>query len=74
MDKYVPMRTGDLAGSVDTTTPWKVSYTMPYARRIYYGEGFSFSKEKHPLARSMWDRSIDKVALAKKLTEYIERL
>lgn len=74
MDKFVPMRTGDLAGSVDTASPWQVKYTMPYARRIYYGEGFKFSKEKHPLARSRWDKGIDKAALAKKLTEAAERL
>lgn len=69
MDKYVPMRTGNLAGSVDTTKPWQVSYTMPYARRIYYGDGFNFSKEMHPNARSRWDKGISKSALAAKLTE-----
>ena len=74
MDKFVPMRTGILATSADTTKPWQVSYSAPYARRLYYGDGFSFSKEKHPLARSHWDKGIDKAALARKLTEVAERL
>ena len=74
MDKFVPMRTGALASSVDSTKPWEVSYTMPYAKRLYYGDGFSFSKEKHPNARSRWDKGMDKAALAKKLTEVAEGL
>lgn len=69
MNKFVPMRTGALSESADASKPWTVTYSMPYARRIYYGDGFNFSKEMHPNARSRWDRGIDKEALAKKLTE-----
>lgn len=74
MEPFVPMRSGALAGSADTGEPWRVSYSTPYARRVYYGDGFDFSKEKHANARSRWDRGIDKAALARTLTKAAERL
>lgn len=57
MDKYVPFRTGDLAGSV-TTRPWEVSYSMPYARHVWDGRGMTFSKQHHPAARSRWSEPL----------------
>lgn len=54
-DKYVPMRTGTLAGTVEIT-PDYVRYIVPYAARMYYGVGFRFSKEKHALATALWDK------------------
>lgn len=54
MDKFVPKRSGALAGSAKPS-PFKVSYNTPYARRMYYGDGFNFSKDKNPLARARWD-------------------
>lgn len=57
MDKYVPFRTGNLAGSV-RNEPWKVVYVAPYANYVYVGRGMTFSKQVHPLARSYWDRPL----------------
>lgn len=54
-DKYVPMRTGTLAGTVEIT-PEYVRHVVPYAARMYYGVGFNFSTEKHALATAMWDK------------------
>lgn len=74
MEPFVPMRSGDLKNSAVTDVPWQVRYTMPYARRLFYGEGFKFSKDEHPQAMARWDRGIDKAALAKTLTEEARRL
>ncbi len=54
---YVPMRTGDLMRSGIAGTKLgsgKVNYVMPYAKRMYYGLKFRFSKDKHPLACAQW--------------------
>lgn len=56
MDKYVPMRTGALAGSV-SLKPFHVVYNAPYAKYAFYGYGMKFSKDKHPNATSHWDRA-----------------
>lgn len=55
MDMYVPYLTGALSGSVKTA-PFTVRYITPYARRMFYGEGFNFTKEQHPEASARWDR------------------
>ncbi len=76
MTPYVPMDTGTLSQSY-TTEPRKVIYNQPYAHRLYEGEGFSFSKEKHPLATAHWDEAA-KVAKGKQfadeITKYIRRM
>ena len=75
MNKYVPMQTGMLSQNFETK-PFAVTYTQPYARRMYYGDGFNFSKEQHPLARSHWDVPVQKnnrVKIAKEVTQYISR-
>ena len=54
---FVPMRTGNLMNSGLTGTTLgkgKVIYTAPYARRMYYGVNFHFSKDKHPQACAQW--------------------
>lgn len=54
---YVPMRTGDLMRSGILGTKLgsgKVNYIMPYAKAMYYGLKFRFSKDKHPLACAQW--------------------
>jgi hypothetical protein len=54
---YVPMRSGNLMNSgVTGTTIGKgeVVYNAPYARRMYYGTHFKFSKAKHPQACAQW--------------------
>ena len=54
---YVPMRTGNLAGSgIRGTTlgSGKVIYNTPYSRKMYYGINLNFSKAKHPKACAQW--------------------
>lgn len=53
MDPYVPFRNGYLAASA-TPSPWAISYTMPYAARLYDGSGLTISHERHALATSHW--------------------
>ena len=37
MDKYVPMRDGNLRTIVDLSNPQYIVYEMPYAKYQYYG-------------------------------------
>lgn len=58
MDKYVPFRDGWLANSA-VAQPFKVTYSMPYAKAMYYGVGkggstIHYSKQGHPIATSYW--------------------
>lgn len=52
---YVPKRVGDLMSKVEIT-PQYVRHIVPYAARMYYGVGFRFRKDEHPLATAMWDK------------------
>lgn len=75
VDPYVPFREGNLAHNVDITADY-VLYKVPYARRMYYGKGFKFSKDKHPLATSHWDEvamRTRKQQLIQSIENYIER-
>lgn len=61
MNPYVPMDTGALADTVDTYVEngtGKVHYRQPYARRLFFGEGYNFSMEKHPKAAARWDEAM----------------
>lgn len=54
---YVPMKTGALMRSGINATKLgsgSVVYNTPYARRLYYGTGFHFSRNKHPQACAQW--------------------
>ena len=54
---FVPMRTGNLMNSGQLGTvlgSGKIAYNAPYAKRMYYGVGFNFSKDKHPQACAQW--------------------
>lgn len=54
---YVPMRYGDLMRSGDKGTKigsGEVEYIAPYAKRMYYGLSYNFSKDKHPQACAQW--------------------
>lgn len=76
MDKYVPMRTGQLASST-RIEPFKVRYTANYARYPFNGYGMKFRTDKHPLATSRWDRayaSAEGERLGRMGTEYLKRL
>ena len=66
---YVPMDTGTLLESVEIT-PKYVRHIVPYAACMYYGSGFNFRHDKHPLACAYWD----KVAMQTKKTELIESI
>ena len=72
---YVPMDTGMLDQTVDITKDY-VHYKVPYAHRIYEGDGLNFSTDKHPLATANWDKAM-KVAkgqqLADDITAYIKK-
>lgn len=54
---YVPMRSGNLMRSGQSGTTigsGEVKYNAPYARKMYYGKHFRFSKDKHPQACAQW--------------------
>lgn len=68
MEPFVPMDTGALAASAGKSQPWVVTYDTPYARRQYYGDGFNFSREKHPAAKARWDEGPDWQELGDLLT------
>lgn len=72
---YVPMDTGMLDQTVDIT-PKYVHYKVPYANRVHEGENMNFSKDKHPLATSHWEKAAMTVKgqqLADEITAYIKR-
>lgn len=82
--EFVPMRNGDLYGDAAITgksddveiTPEYIHHKVPYARRMYYGEDFNFSKDKHSKATAYWDKVAfnsqgDK--LIKDIENYIKR-
>jgi hypothetical protein len=74
-NKFVPMQTGMLSQTYETK-PFELIYNQPYARKMYYGDGFNFSKEKHPLATSRWDKAsfeVNKRKIASEVTKYINR-
>ena len=54
---YVPMRDGNLMRSgINGTKPGsgKVIWNAVYARQMYYGHSYRFSKNKHPQACAQW--------------------
>lgn len=54
---YTPMRTGELMRSGDKGTnvgSGEVIYNAPYAKTMYYGLSYNFSKDKHPQACAQW--------------------
>lgn len=63
-EKYVPMRTGALAGDV-LYSPGEIEHVMPYARRMYNGENFRFDKTLHPKASAKWDQAAAPTQLPK---------
>lgn len=68
MDKYVPFRSGALAGGV-TVEPWTVKYVAPYAGYVFEGRNMKFSKQHHPMARSHWHEPLkDNPHFAAKVT------
>lgn len=75
-EPYVPMRTGMLArsGQIGSVLgSGKVVYNAPYARRLYYGAHFNFSKDAHPLASAHWFEK-SKAVNQKKWLDTVERI
>lgn len=73
---YVPMNTGTLRDSVETT-PEHLRYWQDYARRMYYGTNFDFRKDPNPLATAKWDQiamQTQKDRLAREIEGYIRRM
>lgn len=65
-DPYVPMRTGNLAGSGIRGTAignGEIIYNAPYARKVYYARNANFSKAHHEQACAQW---FEKAKAAKK--------
>ncbi len=60
---------GLLGGNI---TDKGIHFTAPYARRMYYGDGFNFRKDKHPLATSRWAEAM-LAARGEKLRDGIEK-
>ena len=70
--KYVPMQSGTLANTVTYNTDDRtITHTVPYARRQYYGDGFSFRTDKNRLAGAQWDQAA-KQTQATKLAAFME--
>lgn len=72
---YVPMDTGYLDQTVDIT-PDYVHYKAPYAHKMWDGDGLNFSKDKHPLATSHWEKAMEVSKgkqLADDITAYLKR-
>lgn len=54
---YVPMDTGMLASSVIRASNFEegqIIYDTPYAKRLYEGVDFKFSRDAHPQATYEW--------------------
>lgn len=56
MDPYVPYRDGGLSESATSSKPFFVTYSTPYANRVYQGIGMRIHQDKHPKAASKWDK------------------
>ena len=59
-DPFTPFAEGDLLSSLKPIIKngeyhgWE--YTVPYAKKVYFGIDYDFSKDVHPLARAYWVR------------------
>lgn len=51
---YVPYDTGNLEDHTYVDENGRIVYDTVYAKRLYYGDGFRFSTEKHPMACARW--------------------
>lgn len=52
---YTPYLTGKMMGDIEGTGTGELRYpNSPQARRLYWGTGFNFTKDHHPLAGAKW--------------------
>lgn len=80
MDKYVPMRDGNLRTNVDLSDSEKIVYQSPYARYQYYGmrEDGTHNVQNYttPGTGTYWDRrmvSAEMQDVVKEVQDYIRR-
>lgn len=71
---FVPMVTGTLASSpMRASKVGTIVYDTPYARRLFYGTKFKFTKTFHPAAGPKWtERS--KAMWMEKWTELVRKV
>lgn len=77
MDPCVPYRDGTLSASVDTSRPFYVSYSTPYAAIVYQGKNMTIHHDRHPKASKQWDKAWwkeHKGDFCKAVEAYIERM
>jgi hypothetical protein len=62
---YIPKRDGDLERSSLSSPIGKgvLIWDAEYAKRLYHGEGFNFSKDPNPNARAKWFEAAKAVRL-----------
>lgn len=63
---YVPMYKGSLRDSVFVSSSMgkgQLIWSVEYAKRLYHGEGFNFSKDRNPNARAKWFEAANAVRL-----------
>ena len=79
MDKWLPFDTGALATTAIEQTD-AIIYQQPYAKVVYYGvrngKELNYSKDKHPLAGSYWDKrmvSAEIQDVVKEIQEYMTK-
>jgi len=53
MYPYIPFVTGMLADNVEIKEDG-IYFNQVYAGRQYFGDGFNFTKDQHPLAQARW--------------------
>jgi hypothetical protein len=54
---YCPQDTGNLQNSVilgSKIGSGELEWKAEYAKKLYYGEGYNFSKDRNPNARAKW--------------------
>jgi len=91
MFPYIPFVTGMLASTMDIEmqrTPEQsmlaglesidqnIHFKAPYASNMYYGDGFNFTKDQHPLAQARWAQvaaDLHGEELVNDLREFIRR-
>lgn len=73
MRPFIPERDSILINTYNVS-PWKLSYTAPYARPMYYGVVKGTPVRYHKAtAAPKWDTHVNKADYAKQLEDYIKR-
>ena len=83
LDKYVPFKTGQLSMSAfnggkrnkqyDKRNRLFVVWDSPYVVKQFFGEGYNFTRDKHPLARAYWTKSMTKSMAEKIMKAAVKR-